>query len=83
MLKYKAQTDLYKFKDDAWIHFKYIDGLMIAGGGTFDGQGASAWPHNHCGGNLRCKLLPSVIVFIPRILIIQINQHYYVNVNLC
>ncbi|RWR76331.1 Glycoside hydrolase [Cinnamomum micranthum f. kanehirae] len=57
----KAPTDLNKFKDDVWIHFKHIHGLLITGGGTFDGQGASAWPHNYCDNNLNCKLLPTSI----------------------
>ncbi|RWR76334.1 Glycoside hydrolase [Cinnamomum micranthum f. kanehirae] len=57
----KPPTDLNKFKDDVWIHFKHINGLLITGGGTFDGQGASAWPHNHCDNNLNCKLLPTSI----------------------
>ena len=56
----KAPTDLNKFDRDVWIHFQYIKGLMIVGGGTLDGQGASAWPHNQCHKNFKCKLLPTL-----------------------
>ncbi|XP_077228645.1 exopolygalacturonase-like [Tasmannia lanceolata] len=57
----KAPTDLNKFESDGWIVFNYINGLMITGGGTFDGQGASAWPHNKCPKSVKCKLLPTSI----------------------
>jgi len=36
--------------DDAWISFSHIKGLIISGGGTIDGQGASWWKNsNHNG----------------------------------
>ncbi|KAK1288895.1 hypothetical protein QJS10_CPB19g00138 [Acorus calamus] len=43
----KASPNLADYDSDNWVVFKYIDGLVITGGGTFDGQGVSAWPHNH------------------------------------
>ncbi|KAF8409674.1 hypothetical protein HHK36_005753 [Tetracentron sinense] len=58
----KAPTDLSMF-DDSWITFQYINGLTISGGGTFDGQGASAWPYNQCTRNPNCKSLPVSIRF--------------------
>ncbi|XP_077214216.1 exopolygalacturonase-like isoform X2 [Tasmannia lanceolata] len=60
----KAPADLSKFESDGWIEFHYINGLMITGGGTFDGQGASAWPHNQCPRTVKCKLLPTSIRLI-------------------
>ncbi|XP_077215525.1 exopolygalacturonase-like, partial [Tasmannia lanceolata] len=54
----KAPADLRNFGSGAWIEFQHINGLTIAGGGKFDGQGASAWPHNQCSKNAYCKDLP-------------------------
>lgn len=28
---------------DSWIKFRHINGLLISGGGTIDGQGVSWW----------------------------------------
>ncbi|KAG9440430.1 hypothetical protein H6P81_020595 [Aristolochia fimbriata] len=55
--------DLNKFNTEGWIEFQYIDGLMITGGGRFDGQGARAWQHNHCTDNQKCKPLPTSLRF--------------------
>jgi galacturan 1,4-alpha-galacturonidase len=43
-----------------WIHFAGIDGLLVTGGGTFDGRGATAWPLNECPRKRDCTLLPTV-----------------------
>lgn len=43
-----------------WIHFASIDGLLVTGGGTFDGRGATAWPLNECPRKRDCTLLPTV-----------------------
>ena len=46
---------------DHWIAFRYVDNLIIGGGGTFDGQGPTAWPYRKCDGNPNyCKQLPIV-----------------------
>ncbi|XP_068642021.1 exopolygalacturonase-like [Aristolochia californica] len=55
--------DLNKFTSDGWIDFQYIDGLMITGGGKFDGQGARAWPHNKCSNGQKCQPLPTSLRF--------------------
>ncbi|URE33335.1 Glycosyl hydrolases family 28 [Musa troglodytarum] len=41
----------------------YINGLVISGGGRFNGQGASAWPYNQCKKTQDCKPLPMNLVF--------------------
>ncbi|VAI78665.1 unnamed protein product [Triticum turgidum subsp. durum] len=43
-----------------WINFASIDGLLVTGGGTFDGRGASPWHLNQCPTNPNCKPLPVV-----------------------
>ncbi|CAL5048657.1 unnamed protein product [Urochloa decumbens] len=44
-----------------WVHFSSIDGLLVTGGGTFDGRGATAWPLNECPKKRDCKFLPTSI----------------------
>lgn len=57
----KASTYLSKYKPGGgWIEFSWTEGLTLTGGGTFDGQGAEAWPYNDCPTNINCKLLPTV-----------------------
>lgn len=57
----KASTDLSKYRSGSgWIEFGWINGLTLTGGGTFDGQGALAWPYNNCTSDSNCKLLPTV-----------------------
>ncbi|TQE13853.1 hypothetical protein C1H46_000484 [Malus baccata] len=57
----KATTDLRKYgSGGGWIEFAWMKGLTLTGGGTFDGRGAHAWPHNKCITNSNCKLLPTV-----------------------
>nr|CAD1831245.1 unnamed protein product [Ananas comosus var. bracteatus] len=59
----KAPKDLSLFNDEQWIKFEQIDGLLLTGGGTFDGQGAAAWPQNKCPQKKDCKTLPISIKF--------------------
>ncbi|XP_050238383.1 exopolygalacturonase-like [Mercurialis annua] len=59
----KASTDLSKFSEDFWFSFEKITGLVLTGGGTFDGQGASAWKYNNCKKGGDCNRLPTSIKF--------------------
>ncbi|KAL0306656.1 UNVERIFIED_CONTAM: Exopolygalacturonase [Sesamum radiatum] len=52
-----APTKPALFFIDHWITFQHINKLKIYGGGTLDGQGASAWPYNNCHTG-SCKPLP-------------------------
>jgi galacturan 1,4-alpha-galacturonidase len=54
-----ALTDLGRFSTN-WVEFQYIKGLKVAGGGTLNAQGASAWPQNECPNKSQCKTLPTV-----------------------
>ncbi|KAJ3679043.1 hypothetical protein LUZ60_017054 [Juncus effusus] len=60
--KLLAPTDVTKYTAN-WIEFQYIKGLTISGGGTFDGQGASAWSQDMCPKNSQCRNLPMSVVF--------------------
>ncbi|GKC64388.1 exopolygalacturonase-like protein, partial [Tanacetum coccineum] len=44
---------------DHWITFKYVDHLMVNGGGYLLGNGGTAWHHNDCATNRRCRSLPA------------------------
>ncbi|EXB81077.1 hypothetical protein L484_014009 [Morus notabilis] len=55
----KAPTDQKSWDDiDHWITFQYVDNFVMSGGGSLDGQGASAWPYNTCNKDSHCKKLP-------------------------
>ncbi|GAA0167190.1 hypothetical protein LIER_22178 [Lithospermum erythrorhizon] len=54
----KAPSNPSLFFTDTWIGFRYINGLVVKGGGTIDGQGNFAWPYNDCFTNRQCKTLP-------------------------
>ncbi|GAB4859366.1 hypothetical protein Ancab_010830 [Ancistrocladus abbreviatus] len=53
----RAPSSLEKFRPgDAWISFRYIDGLTLLGGGSFDGEGQIAWKENDCAKTGKCNL---------------------------
>ena len=56
----KAATDISEYSSPEWVTFEDINGLIVTGGGTFDGQGDSVWQYNDCGTNSNCQLLPTV-----------------------
>lgn len=43
----KAITDISEFpgQGEEWVNFQNINGLVVTGSGTFDGQGASCWKY--------------------------------------
>ena len=65
-INFHLQGDLVAHIDEAsnqvdhWIAFRYIDELTIDGGGSLDGQGSSAWPHNSCIEDQKSTRLPIV-----------------------
>ncbi|KAG2706263.1 hypothetical protein I3760_05G095900 [Carya illinoinensis] len=61
----KATTNLSNYGFSAgWVEFGRVEGLTLTGGGTFDGQGAKAWPYNNCSTHSKCKLLPTNVKFM-------------------
>ncbi|CAI0464459.1 unnamed protein product [Linum tenue] len=46
-----ANEDLSAYDEDFWFLFEKINGVILTGGGTFDGRGASAWKYNDGGSN--------------------------------
>ncbi|XP_042485420.1 exopolygalacturonase-like [Macadamia integrifolia] len=59
----KADTDVSDFETPEWFSFDHINGLILTGGGTFDGQGAAVWKFNDCSHNSDCQLMPANIKF--------------------
>ncbi|PIA65117.1 hypothetical protein AQUCO_00100543v1 [Aquilegia coerulea] len=59
----KASTNLAKYGSHDWIQFGWVNGLILTGGGTFDGQGAVSWPYNKCPANKKCNVLPTNLKF--------------------
>jgi galacturan 1,4-alpha-galacturonidase len=57
----RAPDDLAAFRGSReWINFANVNGLLVTGGGTFDGRGASSWHLNECPRNPNCTPLPVV-----------------------
>lgn len=57
----KATEKLSRYgSGTGWVEFGWLERLTLTGGGTFDGQGAKAWPYNNCTNDSKCKLLPTV-----------------------
>ncbi|KAF5194311.1 Exopolygalacturonase [Thalictrum thalictroides] len=59
----KASTNLAQFGGHDWISFSWVTGLILTGSGTFDGQGAVAWPNNKCAASKKCNVLPTSLKF--------------------
>ncbi|RZC64759.1 hypothetical protein C5167_008457 [Papaver somniferum] len=45
------------YEENQWILFENINGLVLTGGGTFDGSGDKTWKYNDCHVNPDCQLL--------------------------
>ncbi|KAF5179740.1 Exopolygalacturonase [Thalictrum thalictroides] len=59
----KASTNLGHFGQRDWICFGWVRGLILTGGGTFDGQGTASWPYNKCPVTKKCNVLPTNLKF--------------------
>ncbi|CAN6574152.1 unnamed protein product [Malus baccata var. baccata] len=76
-------------KADTWIGFERIDGLTLSGGGTFDGQGATAWKQNDCNKNKNCKSIAINLRFsfvtnsIIRDITTKDSKNFHVNLLGC
>ncbi|KAI4369552.1 hypothetical protein MLD38_017979 [Melastoma candidum] len=58
-----AQTDLSLYMGQEWILFEYINGLILMGGGTLDGQGSEVWKYSDCNVNSNCQMMPMGVKF--------------------
>lgn len=56
----KGGIDISNYFSDEWILFEKINGLIVTGRGTLDGQGSAVWEYNDCGMNPNCQKLPVV-----------------------
>ena len=59
----KASTDLSLYPSPEWFTFEQIDGLIITGEGTFNGQGESTWKSGGCKGESSCATAPASLKF--------------------
>ncbi|KAM7503719.1 hypothetical protein LguiB_002623 [Lonicera macranthoides] len=60
----KAPVDPAQLKTDLeWVTFRNIDQFTMIGGGTFDGQGKTAWANNDCKATGKCNKLPNNLSF--------------------
>ncbi|KAM7498396.1 hypothetical protein LguiA_022810 [Lonicera macranthoides] len=60
----KAPADPAQLKPDLeWVTFRNIDQFTMIGGGTFDGQGKTAWANNDCKATGKCNKLPNNLSF--------------------
>lgn len=50
-----AQTDLTLYSNGVWFTVENFDGLVMRGGGTFNGQGEQAWAKDSCGNKANCE----------------------------
>ncbi|KAL6519803.1 hypothetical protein OROMI_032697 [Orobanche minor] len=57
----QAVSDVSAYPDQGWIQFEEINGLVLTGGGTIDGQGQNVWQYNDCKTNPACTHLPPSI----------------------
>ncbi|KAL7198994.1 hypothetical protein ACSBR2_021310 [Camellia fascicularis] len=59
-----AQSCISDFANGHWISVEDVDGLVLKGPGTFNGQGEESWQYDTCGGQSTCDFpLPPSIVF--------------------
>ncbi|KAF5462455.1 hypothetical protein F2P56_018460, partial [Juglans regia] len=59
----QATSDVSEYSSPEWFSFENLNGLLLNGGGTFDGQGATVWKYNDCKQNSNCQILPASIKF--------------------
>lgn len=48
----KAVSDMSSYAEDFWILFQNVNGLIVTGSGTIDGQGTNVWKYNDGGGSV-------------------------------
>ena len=56
----KGGDDVSQYVSAEWILFEKINGLIVTGRGTLDGQGSKVWKYNDCHVNQNCQKLPVV-----------------------
>ncbi|KAK2965203.1 hypothetical protein RJ640_019958 [Escallonia rubra] len=64
-----GRTDLSLYTTQTWISIEHVDGLIVTGGGTINGQGEASWRMSGCKSGDSCDttggaLLPDSIVFM-------------------
>lgn len=57
----KGTTDVSEYSSPEWFSIEQIDGLLLTGNGTFDGQGPKVWKYNDCKTNPDCQHLAATL----------------------
>lgn len=50
-----AQTDLSEYPNGQWFSIEDVDGVVVTGGGTFNGRGEASWQYDNCGHETVCN----------------------------
>ncbi|KAI3469344.1 hypothetical protein Pfo_026007, partial [Paulownia fortunei] len=57
----QAVSDISAYSGKGWISLDEVNGLILTGGGTIDGQGQAVWQYNDCKTNPDCTHLPASV----------------------
>ncbi|XP_043817316.1 exopolygalacturonase-like [Manihot esculenta] len=85
----KGTNDLSKYTEDTWFLFEKINGVVLTGGGTFDGQGSSVWKNTDCEKKKDCGRLPTSIKFqgVTNAVVSEItsinSKHFHFHITDC
>ncbi|MCL7039892.1 hypothetical protein MKW94_001368 [Papaver nudicaule] len=61
--KVTGSDDVSEYSENQWILFENINGLVLTGGGIFNGNGADTWQYNDCATNPSCQPLAAGLRF--------------------
>ncbi|KAI3971403.1 hypothetical protein MKX01_006743 [Papaver californicum] len=84
-----GSDDVSDYSENQWILFENINGLVLSGGGTFDGSGKKTWKYNDCRSNPSCQLLAAGLKFsnVAKGIVRQVNsinpQGFHVSLDRC
>ncbi|KAI3897821.1 hypothetical protein MKX03_013727 [Papaver bracteatum] len=77
------------YEESQWVLFENINGLLLTGGGTFDGSGRKTWKFNDCASNPDCQPLAAGLKFmnVTKGIVKQVNslnpQGYHMALERC
>ncbi|KAI3852054.1 hypothetical protein MKW98_020053 [Papaver atlanticum] len=84
-----GSDDVSDYSESQWVLFENINGLLVTGGGTFDGSGRKTWKFNDCSSNPDCQPLAAGLKFmnVTKGIVKQVNslnpQGYHMALERC